>query len=176
MEKKDFKKQYLTKKWYELSKRIKARDKNTCQMCGRHDKPVSVHHLVYHEERKVWEYNDDELICICDDCHKLLTDASAEMYEDYKRVKQQFREFGFSDFVFSGVICQLECLLSSVALDGEIPSENDPTLQFLTNVVCASRDFNDLKVLERLGVDMSEYMRNLYPQLYKEYISKKPKQ
>lgn len=32
MKKEDFLRQYHTKEWYEISKRIKARDHNTCQM------------------------------------------------------------------------------------------------------------------------------------------------
>lgn len=70
MTRKEFLAQYKTKEWYELSKRIKARDHNTCQMCGRNDVPLSVHHLHYGENGSIF-VNDDCLITLCDRCHKI---------------------------------------------------------------------------------------------------------
>lgn len=69
MNKKNFLAQYQTKEWFELSKRIKARDNNTCQMCGCNNKPLSVHHLCY-REGNILNNNDEELITLCEDCHR----------------------------------------------------------------------------------------------------------
>jgi hypothetical protein len=71
MKKQEFLKQYQTKEWYEISKRIKARDNNTCQMCGCKDKPLNVHHLYYGEDGSIF-VDDNSLITICEDCHKHL--------------------------------------------------------------------------------------------------------
>lgn len=70
MKKEDFFAQYRSQWWIETSKRIKARDHNTCQMCGRNDKPLSVHHLHYGENGSL-EVGDESLITLCEDCHKL---------------------------------------------------------------------------------------------------------
>ena len=114
MEKKSYLSQYHDKRWYELSKRIKARDKNTCQMCGHNDRPVSVHHKIYHTENKIWEYTDDELICICDKCHNILTDVGRDLYDDFKNTRQKLRELGFSDNVLSGIFNSIICVVESV--------------------------------------------------------------
>lgn len=168
MNKEDFKAQYQDKRWYELSKRIKARDKNTCQMCGRNDRPVSVHHKVYRKGTKVWDYSDDELICICDDCHEIVTENSKEMYEDYCILKQNFREFGFSDNVLSCVFSHLLGLLECV-VDGEEINDFE-CRDFIRDVILGTQDYNDLKVLKRLGVSEPELVKFLYPNLYDDYI------
>ena len=70
MTRKEFLAQYQTKEWYELSRQIKARDHNTCQMCGRNDVPLSVHHLKYGENGSLF-VDDNCLITLCDRCHKI---------------------------------------------------------------------------------------------------------
>ena len=71
MEKKDFLAQYQSKEWYELSKRIKARDHNTCQICGCNNKPLNVHHLTYGHNGSIL-VDEEYLITVCEDCHKQL--------------------------------------------------------------------------------------------------------
>lgn len=71
MTREEFLAQYKTKEWYEISKRIKARDHNTCQMCGRNDVPLSVHHLHYGIGGSIFDIGSFSLITLCDDCHKL---------------------------------------------------------------------------------------------------------
>jgi hypothetical protein len=71
MKKQEFLKQYQTKEWYEISKRIKARDNNTCQMCGCNDKPLNVHHLCYGEDGSIF-VDDNCLITLCEQCHQTL--------------------------------------------------------------------------------------------------------
>lgn len=70
MKREDFLKQYQRKEWYDVSKRIKARDNNTCQMCGRNDRPLAVHHLYYPKSGDICDVPDDTLITLCEDCHK----------------------------------------------------------------------------------------------------------
>jgi len=166
--KKDFKAQYQDKRWYELSKKIKARDKNTCQMCGRNDRPVSVHHKVYRSGTDVWDYADDELICICDECHNIVTKNSKTMYENYCSLRQTFREFGFSDNVLISVFSYLEGLLDCVVSDGVV--YDDESRDFLRYIILETQDYNDLKVLKRMGVNEPELVEKLYPNLIDDYI------
>ena len=70
MTKEEFLAQYQTREWLELSKQIKARDHNTCQMCGRNDVPLSVHHLQYGLDGDIFDVGAFTLITLCDDCHK----------------------------------------------------------------------------------------------------------
>lgn len=71
MKREEFLKQYQTKDWYNISQRIKVRDKNTCQMCGCNDKPLSVHHLYYPLNENITDIDDKSLITLCVDCHNL---------------------------------------------------------------------------------------------------------
>ena len=72
MTRKEFLAQYKTKEWYEISRRIKARDHNTCQMCGRNDVQLSVHHLQYGKDGSIFDIGAFTLITLCDNCHKLI--------------------------------------------------------------------------------------------------------
>lgn len=56
-------------KWQKKRLEIMQRDNFTCQMCGAKDKPLHVHHLVYKKGQKPWEYEDNSLITLCEECH-----------------------------------------------------------------------------------------------------------
>lgn len=70
MESEDFYKQYQTEEWRAISNRIKSRDHHTCQMCGRNDKPLHVHHFHYGKRGSIFGVDDSEMITLCEDCHK----------------------------------------------------------------------------------------------------------
>ena len=72
MTREEFLAQYKTKEWYEISRRIKARDHNTCQMCGRNDVPLSVHHLQYGKDGSIFDIGAFKLIKLCVICNKLI--------------------------------------------------------------------------------------------------------
>lgn len=169
MDKESFMAQYQDKRWYELSKKIKARDKNTCQMCGRNDLPVSVHHKVYIQNRNPWEYPDKDLICVCDRCHKYMSENNSTMTKAFMELKRSFREIGFSDNVLYGIISHLQSLLYCV-LEGEDINDND-CLNFLLSVIHSTQDYNDLKTLYLFGVEEDDFIKFLYPNLYKNYLS-----
>lgn len=42
----------------------------TCQGCYDKETTLHVHHKQYFSGRMAWEYSDDELIVLCEDCHK----------------------------------------------------------------------------------------------------------
>lgn len=102
MNKKEFLAQYQTKEWYEISKRIKARDNNTCQMCGCNNKPLSVHHLYYGENGSIFDVNDSSLITLCEDCHK----KQKEYYSDVTDRIQDLKTI-LTDFELSIILNQL---------------------------------------------------------------------
>jgi hypothetical protein len=41
-----------------------------CEWCQSDDKQLHLHHIIYHKDRKVWEYDNSELILLCERCHK----------------------------------------------------------------------------------------------------------
>lgn len=46
----------------------------SCENCGVKDKTLHVHHRRYLKGLMVWEYDDEDLACLCDGCHADLHD------------------------------------------------------------------------------------------------------
>lgn len=69
MKKDDYLDQIKSPKWQKRRLDILNRDDFTCQMCGSKETTLHVHHLVYHDGRKMWEYEDWELLTLCEKCH-----------------------------------------------------------------------------------------------------------
>ena len=42
-----------------------------CEIC-KSDKNLQIHHLEYHKNAKAWEYTCNDVIVVCEDCHKRL--------------------------------------------------------------------------------------------------------
>lgn len=64
--------------YYELLKHPKWQKKRLeileaagfeCECCGGKEKTLHVHHKYYQKGLKPWEYPDDSLQCLCEDCH-----------------------------------------------------------------------------------------------------------
>ena len=60
---------YKYGKWIRLKEKIKARANFCCERCGMGDVMLSVHHKTQIPNAKVWEYPDEDLICVCSRCH-----------------------------------------------------------------------------------------------------------
>jgi hypothetical protein len=53
-------------------KRLEVMELNnfTCSGCGETTKTLNVHHPFYEKDKEPWEYQNEILMCVCDDCHK----------------------------------------------------------------------------------------------------------
>jgi hypothetical protein len=53
-------------------KRLKVMDRANfeCEQCGSTDTPLNVHHIAYKKRAEPWEYEDNELQCLCEVCHE----------------------------------------------------------------------------------------------------------
>ena len=100
MTRKEFLAQYKTKEWYELSRKIKARDHNTCQMCGRNDVPLSVHHLKYGENGSLF-VDDDCLITLCDSCHKINHEYKNKIPEMIEDLREYLTDYEICVYLYS---------------------------------------------------------------------------
>lgn len=56
-------------RWQRKRLEVMERDGWRCQHCKATDKPMTVHHVVYHQRHNPWEYENDELMALCDECH-----------------------------------------------------------------------------------------------------------
>jgi len=59
-------------RWQLLRLQILERDEYECQRCHSDNKILQVHHLIYYSNREPWDYEDDDLITLCIDCHEIV--------------------------------------------------------------------------------------------------------
>lgn len=61
-------------RWQKMRLKVYERDDFHCQSCGDEKKQLDVHHLIYNFGTDPWDYDIENLITLCTDCHKQLTD------------------------------------------------------------------------------------------------------
>lgn len=66
---KDYKEQMTDPRWAARSREIMKRDNFTCQLCGRSDRGLNVHHIKYQNDLDYWDYPDELLLTVCPVCH-----------------------------------------------------------------------------------------------------------
>lgn len=67
-------------RWLDKRESILTRDNHQCVSCAHKGEEVNqlgqylhVHHLFYKKGLLPWDYKDDELITLCDNCHEYIT-------------------------------------------------------------------------------------------------------
>jgi hypothetical protein len=75
----DYKEQIKHPKWQKKRLEILERDNFTCCDCTSCEKTLNVHHLKYEKNRFIWDYHNDDLITLCQDCHKSIHDYKKEL-------------------------------------------------------------------------------------------------
>lgn len=77
----DYSEKLKDERWQKKRKKILKRDGYACVYCGEKNKILHVHHMYYVEGKEVFDYDDDALITLCEDCHnKFHTDLKALNY------------------------------------------------------------------------------------------------
>jgi hypothetical protein len=56
-------------RWQRKRLEILNRSNFTCEECEAGDKTLNVHHKHYRKGAKPWEYEDHELVALCEECH-----------------------------------------------------------------------------------------------------------
>lgn len=57
-------------RWQRRRLQILERDEWRCQGCSSASKTLHVHHRYYEAGKEPWEYADDALVTVCEDCHE----------------------------------------------------------------------------------------------------------
>lgn len=60
---------YQDPRWQKKRLEILSRDNWQCKCCGEEDRTLHVHHLQYIKGKLLWEYPDNLLITLCEECH-----------------------------------------------------------------------------------------------------------
>ena len=69
-----YKEQIKHPKWQKKRLEILKRDDFKCKYCKSEDKTLNVHHICYISGLKIWEYDNELLITLCEDHHDLIHD------------------------------------------------------------------------------------------------------
>lgn len=76
----------MMKEWKDKRSLIIDRDGGICQQCGS-TKDLNVHHKLYIWGRKPWEYSNEDLVTVCNDCHrKIHEEKRIPVYFDDKKI------------------------------------------------------------------------------------------
>ena len=67
---KNYKSQYLHPKWQKRRLEMLESAVFQCQECEDTETTLHVHHKRYFKGRDIWDYSDEELIVLCEKCHK----------------------------------------------------------------------------------------------------------
>lgn len=70
MTKKTYSEQYRSPKWQKKRLEVLNAADFRCEDCGSKEKTLNVHHVIYHKGREVWNYDNDELMVLCEECHQ----------------------------------------------------------------------------------------------------------
>ena len=68
----DYKDQLKHPKWQKKRLEILNRDEFTCQLCKSTEKTLHVHHLYYDYKKRLWEYKNETMVTLCEECHSFI--------------------------------------------------------------------------------------------------------
>ena len=83
--------------WKFKSDNIRIRDNYTCRLCGAKNVPLEVHHIRYIRGREIWDYEDGDLVSLCEDCHEGIhcREASFKLKEGSFAYHRKLKGAGF---------------------------------------------------------------------------------
>ena len=56
-------------RWQKKRLEVLSRDEWKCQECGEKERTLHVHHKTYVYGKAPWDYNSNNLLTLCEDCH-----------------------------------------------------------------------------------------------------------
>lgn len=160
--------------WKAKRLEILERDGHKCAMCGG-TTYLQVHHKVY-EPINPWESRNEDLITICNNCHKEWHKQNGNMYRSYFKnfiakttIKDNENNIGNISTEYK-IICSKDCLdkIDISDTDGIIVK---PLLDLTEHVINLS-DENFKRTLKITGITSGDYLIDL--NLYIKYQKKPP--
>ena len=156
-------------RWIKRRNEILTRDKNTCQFCGCKNRYLHVHHKRYIKGLNPWEYDDDDLITLCERCHDCETEMKNLVYDDYKELRDTFKEKGLSMSLLHSLLCNITDTLKRK--DECDCAMNGVAYKYIVDCVCSTQNISDIFAVKRCGFDMKFLVENCYPDYVEDYNS-----
>jgi hypothetical protein len=60
-----------------------------CEECGNDEVTLHVHHSYYEKDHASWEYPDESLHCVCENCHETITNTQKRLDEQLRKLRQR---------------------------------------------------------------------------------------
>ncbi len=70
-----------------------------CEECARADQTLHVHHTLYIYGKEPWEYRDEELKCLCEECHEARGSLEHDTNLEWKRLCAQLSSIDLEDLM-----------------------------------------------------------------------------
>lgn len=93
--------------WQKRRLQILQRDNFTCQICGSTEKTLHVHHLCYMKDAKIWDYPDNTLITLCEDCHRMEHEMQSENDYSVTNLINDLLISGFTNFELVSILYKI---------------------------------------------------------------------
>lgn len=98
------KKQYFDQikspKWQKRRLEILSRDGFKCTSCSETNDQLHIHHLKYDFTKNIWDYEDEDLITLCEICHQEIEDSIKTTYSVIrKNVKSNIQSSHLKNFM-----------------------------------------------------------------------------
>jgi hypothetical protein len=95
-------------RWQKKRLEIMERDKFTCQLCGNNESTLNIHHLYYEKNKDPWDYNNDDLITLCEECHEYETECIKEYSNELLMYLKRGKYFSNQILDIAYFICMLK--------------------------------------------------------------------
>lgn len=118
----DYRDKFRDPKWQRKRLAVMGRANFLCEYCGESDKELQIHHPAYRKGAEPWEYEDEELMCLCCDCHEKVTKGGALLKEIALSSPDNFTSFlmAIADGAVATAACYLMQSLHPIAESGAI--------------------------------------------------------
>lgn len=83
---KSYRSQYLDPRWQKKRLEVFQANDFLCGVCHNGEKTLHVHHKQYIANRDVWDYEIEQLACLCETCHEVLHESADLLNEIISRL------------------------------------------------------------------------------------------
>ena len=90
MKNQNYAEQVKDPRWQRKKNSILERDGYMCRNCGNDKNTLHVHHQYYEFGKNIWDYPDESLITLCEDCHKEITQLDKQIKEGLRKVEASY--------------------------------------------------------------------------------------
>lgn len=86
-------------RWQRRKSEVQHKANFTCEDCGSTTKTLHVHHCFYVTGRDPWEYDDDLLMLLCDECHPRRQNLEQQAHIELARKMRNMTIYELERFV-----------------------------------------------------------------------------